>query len=92
MIADSTQPHPAPLSGNAYLTGEAARLLGISSHKFDRERKAGRIPECVQVGRYRIVPADKIEAIRTRLIEAGRIDPERDRPFVRVPAPTTATV
>jgi hypothetical protein len=33
------------------------------------------IPELVQAGRYRLFPADKIDAIRERLIREGHIRP-----------------
>lgn len=72
--------------GPYYLPGEAARLLNITTFKLHRERKAGRIPECVRIGQYHVIPADKLDAIRSRLIEAGRINPSRELPLIPTPA------
>lgn len=68
-------------------TGEAAPKIGIHWSKLDRLRKQGHIPEVMQAGRYFYYPADKLAAIRERLIASGHIDPDRERPLI--PAPVT---
>ncbi len=73
------------------MPGEFAMQLGIGPDKLDRWRKAGVITEFVKVGRLHLFPAEKVGEVRTRLIASGRINPERDRPFVRMPALADAT-
>jgi hypothetical protein len=77
---------------NLLMPGEFAMGLGVSADKLDRWRKAGVITEFVKVGRLHLFPADKLAEVRNRLIASGHLNPERDRPFVRVPALSTATV
>lgn len=68
---------------NLLMTGDVALQLGISADKLERQRKAGRIPEFIRVGRLHVLPADAVPVVRARLIESGHIDPERERPFIR---------
>lgn len=52
---------------------DAANRLGLHFAKLERLRKSGHIPEAVRVGRYFVFPADKLDAIKQRLITAGLI-------------------
>ena len=52
---------------------DAADELGLHFAKLERLRLKGLIPEAVQVGRFFLFPADKIEIIRQRLTAQGHI-------------------
>ena len=41
-------------------------------------RQRGLIPEAVRVGRYYLLPADHLEAIKARLTEQGHIAPKAE--------------
>ncbi len=51
----------------------AANRLGLHFAKLERLRLKGLIPEAFLVGRYYVFPADKLDAIKQRLVEQGHI-------------------
>lgn len=56
-----------------FLRWDAANRLGVHPAKLDRLRLRGLIPEAVRVGHYFAFPADKLDAIKQRLVEQGHI-------------------
>jgi hypothetical protein len=51
----------------------AADQLGIHFAKLERLRLRGLIPEVVRVGRYFLYPAERLDAIRERLVRQGHL-------------------
>lgn len=72
MLRD-TRPTNGETVANLLFREQAATRIGITWHALDRARVRGLVPEVVKVGRYFLYPADKLDAIRDRLIDAGLI-------------------
>lgn len=55
---------------------DAADRMGVHFAKLEAMRRKNLIPEAVKIGRVHVYPADKIDAIRERLVAQGHIRAE----------------